>query len=397
VKRFLSFVLISTFLVTSPAHSAPIKVAVKPLKLITSISDSEGTAGFLVVGRSIVLYGTSGENSFARAIDVDGQELWKIELDPNSPSIATSGVVDGAGNIWIAGATSLLRPTPEPSPSSSPALNPDSVTPIPEVFNPDLNALALWKIPAGSTEAILFTSQQSLPVLITAIAADKNGISLAGIARTPRGNAGFVNSVSLLGEFGVPVLIGKTSTTLDAVVRHVDGSTTFTGASAETIGGKKLAGTVDGIIVKLSKTNTILTVIRSSASKAKRNWNSATSTFLLGGEVVTGKKIESAVTKFTKSYIPSWTYRFLSTGPVFTQGSTYALFASSGSIPQLIRWAPKAPQPILLKFDSKGAIIEASFAPSDQSEIIAITNSKELGILCLTKSAQTISVFTVGT
>jgi hypothetical protein len=394
VKRFLSFVLISTFLVTSPAHSAPIKVAVKPLKLITSISDSEGTAGFLVVGRSIVLYGTSEENSFARAIDIDGQTLWNIELDPNSPSIATSGVVDGAGNIWIAGATSLLRPTPEPSPS--PALNPDSVTPIPAAFNPDLNALALWKIPAGATEAILFTSQQSSPVLITAIAVDKNGISLAGIARTPRGNAGFVNSVSLLGEFGVPVLIGKTSTTLDAVVRHVDGSTTFTGASAETIGGKKLAGTVDGIIIKLSKTNTILTVIRSSASKAKRNWNSATSTFLLGGEVVTGKKIESAVTKFTKSYVPSWTYRFLSTGPVFTQGSTYALFASSGSIPQLNRWAPRAPQPILLKFDSKGAIIEASSAPSDQSEIIAITNSKDLGILCMTKNAETISVFTVG-
>lgn len=394
MKRFLSFVLISMFLVTSPAHAAPIKVAVKPLKLLTSISDSEGTAGFLVVGRSIVLYGTSGENSFARAIDVDGQTLWNIELDPNSPSIATSGVVDAAGNIWIAGATSLLRPTPEASPS--PALNPDSVTPTPEVFNPDLSALALWKIPAGSTEAILFTSQQSSPVLITAIAVDKNGISLAGITRTPTGNAGFVNSVSLLGEYGVPVFIGKTSTTLDAVVRNADGSTTVTGASAETIGGKKLAGTVDGIIVKLSKTNTILTVVRSSASKAKRNWNSATSTFLLGGEVITGKKIESAVTKFTKSYVPSWTYRFLSTGPIFTQGSTYALFASSGTISQLIRWAPKAPQPILLKFDSKGAIIEASSAPSDQSEIIAITNSKEFGILCLTKNAQTISVFTVG-
>lgn len=393
MKRLLSFALISTFLIISPAYAAPIKVAVKPLKLLTSISDGEGTAGFLVAGTSIILYGTSGENAFARAIDVNGQTLWNIELDPNSPSIATSGVIDGEGNIWIAGATSLSRPTPAPSPS--PALNPDSVTPIPEVFQSDLSALALWKIPVGSTKPILFTSQQSSPVLIRAIAVDKNGISLVGIARASMGSVGFLTSVSLSGEFGVPVFIGKTSTTLDSVVRNVDGSTTVTGASAETIGGKKLAGIIDGIIVKLSKTNTILTVIRSSASKAKRNWNSATPTFLLGGEVVTGKKIESAVTKFTKSYVPSWSYRFLSTGPVFTLGSTFALFASTGAIPQLNKWAPKSPQPILLKFDSKGSIIQASNAPSNQEEIIAITNSKELGILFLTQNAQAISIFTV--
>ena len=194
----------------------------------------------------------------------------------------------------------------------------------------------------------------------------------------------------------MPVFIGKTSTTLDSVVRNVDGSTTLIGASGETIGGKRLAGTVDGVIVKLSTTNKILTVIRSSAINAKRNWSSATPTFLLGGAVVTGKKIESAVTKFTKSYVPSWTYRFLSTGPVFTQGSIYALFASSGAIPQLRKWAPKVPQPILLKFDSKGTIIAASYAPSDQKEIIAITNSKTFGILCLTQNAQAISIFSVG-
>ena len=393
MKRFLSFALISTLLVISPSHAAPKKIAVKPLKLLTAISDGEGTAGFLVAGTTIVLYGTLEENSFARAVDVNGQTLWKIELDPNSPSIATAGAVDGEGNIWIAGATSLLRPPPAPSPS--PALNPDSVTPIPEEFQSDLNALALWKIPVGSTEPILFTSQLSSPVLIRAMAIDKIGISLAGIAQTPKGSAGFVTSVSLSGEYGTPAFIGKTSTTLDSVVRNIDGSTTVTGASTETIGGKKLAGLVDGVIIKLSTTNTILTVIRSSATKAKRNWNSATPTFLLGGEVVTGKKIESAVTKFTRSYVPSWTYRFISTGPVFTQGSSYAFFASSGPIPQLNKWAPKVPQPILLKFDSKGLIIEASKAPSDQQEVIAITNSKELGILCLTQSAQAIFIFTV--
>ncbi len=382
------------FLVITPTHAALAKIAVKPMKLLTSVSDSDGVAGFLVVGKSIVLYGTSGENSFARAIDVNGQTLWNIALDPNSSSIATAGAVDGVGNIWIAGATSLTRPSP--TPSTSPFLNPDNVIAIPEAIQSDLSALAVWKIPAGSSESILFTSQQRSPVLVTGVAADKNGISLVGITRTPKGSSGLVVPVSLEGDFGKPVTIGNSSTTLEAVVRNIDGSTTVTGSSAETIGGKKLAGVIDGVIIKLSKTNTILTVIRSSASKAKRNWNSATATFLLGGEVVTGNKIESAVTKFSKNYVPAWTYRFLSTGPVFTQGSTYALFASSGAIPQLSKWAPKSPQPLLLKFDAKGAIIEASTAPADQREIIALVNSKELGVLCLMQNAQTISFYTVG-
>jgi len=394
VKRLLSIALISMFLVSTPTHAALTKIVVKPMKLLTSVSDSDGVAGFLVVGKSIVLYGTSGENSFARAIDVNGQTLWNIALDPNSSSIATAGVVDGVGNIWIAGATSLTRPSP--TPSTSPFLNPDNVIAIPEAIQSDLSALAVWKIPAGSSESILFTSQQRSPVLVTGVAADKNGITLVGITRTPKGSSGLVVPVSLDGDFGKPVSIGNSSTTLEAVVRNIDGSTTVTGSSAETIGGKKLAGIIDGVIIKLSKTNTILTVIRSSASKAKRNWNSATSTFLLGGEVVTGNKIESAVTKFSKDYVPAWTYRFLSTGPVFTQGSTYALFASSGVIPQLSKWAPKSPQPLLLKFDAKGAIIEASTAPADQREIIAFVNSKELGVLCLMQNAQTISFYTVG-
>ncbi|CAB5119513.1 MAG: hypothetical protein F2954_05020 [Actinobacteria bacterium] len=394
MKRLLSIALISMFLVSTPTHAALTKIVVKPMKLLISVSDSDGVAGFLVVGKSIVLYGTLGENSFARAIDINGQTLWNIALDPNSPSIATAGVVDGVGNIWIAGATSLTRPSP--TPSTSPFLNPDNVIAIPEAIQSDLSALAVWKIPAGSSESILFTSQQRSPVLVTGVAADKNGISLVGITRTPKGSSGLVVPVSLEGDFGKPVSIGNSSTTLEAVVRNIDGSTTVTGSSAETIGGKKLAGIIDGVIIKLSKTNTILTVIRSSASKAKRNWNSATSTFLLGGEVVTGNKIESAVTKFSKDYVPVWTYRFLSTGPVFTQGSTYALFASSGVIPQLSKWAPKSPQPLLLKFDAKGAIIEASTAPADQREIIAFVNSKEFGVLCLMQNSQTISFYTVG-
>jgi hypothetical protein len=74
----------------------------------------------------------------------------------------------------------------------------------------------------------------------------------------------------------------------------------------------------------------ITSVVRSSAVKGKRIWNSATSTLLLGGEVVAGGKTETAITKFSSSFAPTWTYRFPSTGPAITVGSTYAALYVDG-------------------------------------------------------------------
>ena len=394
MKRFLTLVLISTLVATPSIHAAPIKVVVKALTLITTTSNKDDVAGFVLTGKTIVIFGTSVDRSFARALDTNGQELWNIPLDPNSPSIASAGAVDSVGNIWIAGSTSLLRPKPTPSATSLP-LNPDALINTPDSFNPDLSAVALWKIPSGTSNPILYTAQQSAPVLITAITADKNGISLVGITQLAKGSSGFVISTNALGEFGKPLLIGKTSTTLDAVVRHSDGTLTVTGASSETLGGKKLAGLTDGVIIRVSKTSTLLSVVRSSAPKAERNWSSATSALLLGGSVITGVKTESVVTKFSSSYVPTWTYRFASTGPTFTLGSTYAFFVSKGAIPQLNNWAPKSPQPILLTFDAKGLITNAFSAPVDQREVVGLSSSKELGVICLTSGSGLLSIFTL--
>lgn len=394
MKRFLTLVLISTLVATPSTQAAPKKIAVKALKLVTTVSNKEEVAGFVVSGKTIIIFGTSVDKSFARAIDINGQELWNIPLDPNSPSIASAGAVDSAGNIWIAGSTSLLRPTPVPSATLTP-LNPDSVVNIPDKFSSDLSAVAIWKIPAGTSGPILYTAQQSAPVLITAITADKNGITLVGLTQSAKGSSGFIISANAVGDFGKPILIGTTSTTLDAVVRHSDGSLTVVGASAEALGGKKLVGSIDGVVIKISKTNTILSVVRSSAPKAERNWSSATSTLLLGGSVVTGVKTESAVTKFSNSHVPIWTYRFKSTGSTFTLGSTYAFFVSKGAIPQLNNWVPKSPQPILLTFDTKGLISGAFSAAIDQREVVGLSSSKELGVVCLTASAEAISIFTL--
>ncbi len=372
--------------------AAPKKIAVKPLKLITTISNKIGVAGVIALGKSIVMYGTLGDKSFARAIDATGQELWNISLDPNSPSVATAAGVDSVGNLWIAGATSLERATTAPTPTSTP-LNPDNVTNVPDIFSTNLNAIALWRIPAGTSTPILYTAVQPSPVLVTAMALDKTGISLVGLTQTGKGNSGFVISANLLGEFGKALLIGQVSTTLDAVARNGDGTVTATGASAETLNSKKVVGVIDGVIIKVSSANTVLSIVRSSAPKAKRNWSSASPTLLLGGTVITGKKIESAVTKFSKTYIPSWTYRFGSTGPIFTLGSTNAFFTSTSAIAQLSNWVPKKPQPILLTFDTKGVMSGAFSAPSDQAEVIGLTSSNELGILCVTVNAQTISIY----
>ena len=394
MKRFLSLVLISSLLFIPSTYAAPSKIEVKALKLVATINSTEDVAGFVVSCQSIILFGTAVARSFARAVDINCRELWRVQLDPDSPSVASAAAVDGAGNIWIAGSTSLLRPSQAPSPSVTP-INPDNVVNSLDVFNAELSTVALWKISAGISVPTLYSAQQSAPVLITGLSVDKNGASIVGITQSAQGSAGFIISTNQLGDFGKPLLIGAKSTTLDAVVRNSDSTLTVTGSSTETIAGKKLVGVTDGIIVKISKTNSIIKVVRSSAIKAERNWSGATSTLLLGGSVTTGSKIESAVTKFSNTYVPTWTYRFLSTGLVFTLGSTYAFLNSTGAITQLINWKPKKPQPILLNFDSKGVIIGAFSAPKDQQEMIGLVKSKDLGVLCMTVNSELLSIYKV--
>ena len=380
---------------TPTASAAPKKIEVKALKLVATISSKDDVAGFVLSARSVILFGTAMNRSFARAVDSNAQELWRIALEPNSPSIATTGAVDSAGNIWIAGSTSLLRSTVAPTPTSSP-LNPDGVVNIPNSFNPALDAVALWKIPVGTTTAILYSAAQGAPVLITGIALDKNGVSLVGLIQSIKGSSGFVINSNTSGEFSKPLLIGTSSTTLDAVVRHDDATLTVVGASGESLGGKKTVGTVDGVIIKISKSNTIQSVVRSSAPKAQRNWSSASPKLLLGGDVITGAKIESAVTKFSSSYTPLWTYRFSSTGPVFTLGSTYALFLSTAAITQLSITAPQKPAPILLAFDAKGLISQAFSTSVEVRNIIGLSTNKELGIICMTSNSDSLSIFALG-
>ena len=393
MKRFLTFFLLVSLLITPAAHSAPKKITVKPMQLLTTIGTPDEVSGAVVSGKSIIVFGTKASKAYARAIDVTGKELWNIFLDQSAASIATAAAVDSAGDIWIAGATPLALGLVTPTPTATP-LNPDSAVIPPSTNVGNLQAVTIWKISPTGTVLFTNTLPTSFVLFPTAISVDKNGASVVGIVANGKGNAGFLANIDSAGAFSKLLQIGASSTTADAVVRHPDGTITVAGSSSETLVGKKVAGVTDGILVKVSKTLKITSVVRSSVAKGKRIWNSASTSLLLAGEVVAAGKTESAVTKFSSSYVPSWTYRFASTGPTLSASSTQAFFMSTGAITQL-NWNPKTPTPLLLTFDSKGIITAADSGPVGQKEVLGLIISKEIGVLALTLSAESVSIFTL--
>ena len=393
MKRLLSLAVIASLLFVPAAHSAPKKLSVKPLQLLTTVGTPDEVSGVVSSGKSIIVFGSKASKAYARAVDTAGKELWSLSLDQSAASIATAAAVDPAGDIWIAGATPLALGLIAPAPTVSP-VNPDNATAPVNSAVGNLQAITVWKVTAAGVLTFTNTLPTSFVTLPTAIAVDRNGASIVGILGNEKGSAGFLVNADKTGLLGKLVQIGNLSTTADAVVRHTDGSFTVAGSSSEVLAGKKVAGITDGVLIKISKALKITNVVRSSAAKGKRIWNSASSTLLMGGEVVAGGKTETAITKFSLSFAPTWTYRFPSTGPAVTAGSTYAAFISTGATPQL-NWNPKSPTPLILSFDAKGAVIAADSAPAGQKEVLGVLISKDLGVLVLTSSADTVSIFTL--
>ena len=393
MKRFVAFVVLASLVIVPVSQAAPKKISVKPMQLLTTIGTPDEVSGAVVSGKSIIIFGTKSSKAYARAIDRTGKELWNLTLDQSAASVATSAAVDSAGDIWIAGATPLALGVNPPASTATP-VNPDNAVIPPSVFIGDLQAVTIWKVSAAG--ALLFTNTlpTSSVLFPTAITVDKNGASVVGIIANEKGNAGFLANADATGAFSKLLQIGVVSTTADAVARHGDGSFTVAGSSAETLAGKKVAGITDGILVKVSKALKITSVVRSSVAKGKRIWNSASNSLLLAGEVVAGGKTESAITKFSLAYAPSWSYRFASTGPTLSASATQAFFISTGAVAQL-NWNPKTPTPLLLTFDSKGLITAADSGPIGQKEVLGLLISKEFGVLALTSSTESVSIFTL--
>jgi hypothetical protein len=77
-----------------------------------------------------------------------------------------------------------------------------------------------------------------------------------------------------------------------------------------------------------------------------------------------------------------------------TAASTQALFISTAAIAQL-NWSPKAPTPLVITFDAKGVITTAHSGPVGHKEVMSLLVTKELGVLAVISSAETVSIFTL--
>ena len=383
--KFLAALISLSLLFATPADAAQKRVAVKKIEKIATLP----TAELLLASKSSIITVGNIESATSdislSALNSAGTASWSLNLDSGLDEIAMAATSDSAGNIWLAGfsATALVEETTTPTVVAE---NPDSVLVEPsEAARSDLNRLTIWKVtPSGELEASYYSSE-NLPGIITSISASKSGLSILG----QYNQRSFIQAMSINGAFGNLAFIGTSKTSLNAVVRNSDGSSSAFGLSSETLGGKKLAAKVDGVLVKVSKAGAITSVVRSSAISAERAWLSADSNFLLSGYVKVGKKIESAITKFTPTFAPTWTLRVPSAGEslAITAGKTsIAAVNSNAPVTSLIGWKPTKPSLLLLSFDAKGLIIAAK-GSADLGAPLALTYSKELGVFGLAKTS----------
>lgn len=390
MKRFALFLALLLVGIT-PAVAAPKSVAVKKLSIIATVS----AEAMVVTGKTIVtVSNTDGVNSniLLTGMDISGTQLWQKTIDSGVDEVALASAVDPLGNVWLAGASSV-QAVVESATAPIQAENPDGVIAEPaSKLRADMNLLTLWKVSPLGDLLGTYTLSQSAPALINAISVNTSGVSIVGqLLDKP-----FVVSATSTGVFGKVLSIGTSKTALNTVVRHTDGSVSVFGSSAETLAGKKLAGVRDGVLIRVSKTGAIASVVRSSAPKANRAWLSADSTLALTGFVKSGKIIESAFTKFTMAFAPTWTLRIpsLGTSTVFTStNTTYGAISSSSAVTGVIGWKPTSASVLLLALSNKG-VIAGAYGSSEISEPISLSYSKELGLVGLAKTAtQTMALF----
>jgi len=395
MKKLLLLIFAASLL-SPPASAAPKAVAVKKVDIVASAVNAEG---LVATGKTLVTYlntGSTNSNIALTGLDVTGVQQWVRTIDSGVDEIATAATVDAAGNIWLAGSSAAVTVT-ESATAAIAAENPDGVVAeeLPKVRS-DMNQITIWKLSPVGEPLATYLSPQNSPALVSALSVNSSGISLVGVlAERP-----FLISATPTGVFAKPLFIGTNKSALNAVVRSPDGSVNLFGESSETLGGKKLAGTRDGILVKVSKTGAITSVVRSSAIKAQRSWLAADSTLTLTGYVKSGKVIESAFTKFNSSFAPTWTMRIPSTGSstvLTAAGTTYGALSSNSAIKGVTGWKPTTPTLLLATFTSKG-VMTGAYADSQLSAPISLVYTKELGLCGLAKgSGESISIFRLAT
>lgn len=356
MKRFVSVVIAALLLTAQPADAAPKSVAASEITKIAPIAEHEGA---VIANQGITIFSNSEKKVLVTSLDFLGAEKWRLPIAGATDQIAMAATSDKEGNIWLAGLTSAISVYETQNAMSNP-VNVDGVV-VEQVpaLRSELNCLTLWKISSAGALIGTYTESETSPLLITAISHSTNGISILG----DRGAGAILITSTLSGKFSTAKTIGTSKSAFTSIIRNTDGSAQIYGASSETLGGKKLVGSRDGILAKVNKSGALTSVVRSSANRATRSWQSATSTYFLVGDVKAGGKNESAFTKFNSSFAPTWTLRLPSQGAqlaaIGANGGHYALFNSTSTIPGVTGWKPTSATPIVIRFDGKGVINQA--------------------------------------
>ena len=373
---------------TSVAQGAPKSVSVKALKVFSQSSSAEA---IVANSKAIFTYenivGLSADIK-VRAIDFTGTEIWSKTVDSGLDELATAMAIDSQGTLWLVG-NIATAPQPDTATATTGALNPDGI----EVENfqplrPDMKNISVWQISA--TGEVIGQSSIATVALVDGISVSSSGLSILA----SRDNEPFLITLSQ-GKFSKELKIGSAKTKLSAITRSSDGTTYLVGSSSETLGGKKLIGRVDGILIKAAKTGSIASVVRSSAPKAVRDWQSTTSSLFVTGSVKSGTTVESAITKFNSSFVPTWTTRISSTGRTLASsgasGTFYAILEPTSAIKGVTGFKAVKGQSAVLQFDSKGLLISA-FTSAELTSAIAATYSNTAGLFLLTVDGKILQV-----
>ena len=388
LKKYLISAVIACLAVTSVAQGAPKSVSVKPIKVFSQSSSAEA-----IVANSKAIFtfenimGVSADIK-VRSFDFAGTEIWSKTVDSGLDELATAMAIDSQGTLWLVG-NIAIAPQPESATAVTGALNPDGI----EVENipplrADMKNISVWQISA--TGEIIGQSSIATVALIDAISVSSSGLSILA----SRDSEPFLITLSE-GKFSKELKIGSAKTKISAITRSGDGTTYLVGSSSETLGGKKLVGRVDGILIKVAKTGSITSVVRSSAPKGLRDWQSTTSSLFVTGSARSGTTVESAITKFNSSFIPSWTTRIPSTGRTLAssgaKGSFYAILEPTSAIKGITGFRVVKGQSVVLQFDSKGLLISA-FTSSELTSAISKTYSSTAGLFLLTVDGKILQV-----
>ena len=382
LKKAIFAVVVLTVALTPPAQAAPKSLAIKPLVQITQDATAEAmvvTSKYIITYANIV--GQSADIKI-RAIDFTGAQIWEKTIDSGWDEVATAITVDAQGSIWLAG-NSAAAPSAETSTVTTGALNPDAInSESTTALRPDMKNIALWQLSSTGDLLAQVNSTTLQPALVDAISANATGTSVL-LARESGQSLVSVKA----GSFSKELTLGTAKSKFKTALRGSDGSTYLFGSSSESLAGKKLAGKVDGILMKVSKTGTLASVVRSSAPKAIRDWQSATTSLFLTGVVKSGNTIETAVTKFTSTFAPTWTARFASTGlslaATGASGSVFAIFEPTSLLKGISGFKVSKGQSVALQFNGKGAI-SAAFTSAQLNAPIAAGYSTDGGLIVLT-------------